>query len=109
MSVTGVDTILKNLDMYNDSMMNKASMGMALAIGEAENMAKQSAPWKDRTGNARNSITGSGPVTKNDRIVTALAIGMFYGVYLELSNGGKFRVVWPTIEFVASKLPSYLK
>jgi hypothetical protein len=97
------------MDKYTDTMMRKASDGMGRAIGEAENYAKQTAPWTDRTGNARNSITGSGPITEDGTIKTALAIGMFYGLYLELSNGGRYRVVWPVIEAIGSQLPKYLR
>lgn len=84
-------------------------LAMGAAMAEAEAQAKLTAPWTDRTGNARNSIGGYSPVEGGQgKVVGVLSIGMFYGVFLELSNGGKYRIVWPTLEWEGARLPLWL-
>jgi hypothetical protein len=71
--------------------------------------ARINASWEDRTGNARTGLFGavdsgshneSGQVTViSSRVVKIyLAHTMDYGVYLELSHGEKYAIIWQTIE-----------
>lgn len=109
MKLIGVDTFKRNLDAFDKSLILKVAERMEMAITEAENTAKIGAPWRDRTGNARASITGSGPEISSDKIVTALCIGVYYGVFLELCHFGKYRIVWPTLEWIRTRVPLYMK
>jgi hypothetical protein len=85
--------------------------------------ARRNAPWTDRTGNARSGLffvfeasgmpTVYGEVTQqsanlNQRgaqfdtaadgtLVIWLSHTMYYGVYLELANGGKYAVILSTL------------
>ena len=65
------------------------------SIFEAE--AKTNAPWTDRTGNARQGLSGGAEID-GDSIVIYVAHSMEYGIYLELSNAGKYAILKPTIE-----------
>lgn len=66
------------------------------AMVEGESMAKANAPWTDRTSLARNSINST--VERGDESARGyLAIGAEYGVYLELANAGKHRIILPTL------------
>lgn len=105
----GIGEVNANLDKMEKGVINNVAEAMEMAITEAENSAKMNAPWTDRTGNARNSITGSGPEIKQDIITTALCIGVYYGVFLELCHNGKYRIVWPTLEWIRTRMPSYFK
>jgi len=105
----GISDVKAAMNAWSAQMMVQAQNGLEAAIGQAEAEAKRNAPWTDRTGNARKSITGSGPEVSATRMRAALAIGMYYGVFLELSNGGKYRIVWPTVLQVGSRLPDYLR
>lgn len=96
--ITGVQQLQGNLDKFGKDALSKITTVMEYTITESEQYAKSAAPWTDRTGNARNSITGSGPTEKGKNIEAYLAIGMFYGVYLEMGFQGRFRVIWPTLE-----------
>ena len=108
MRLEGVENVKNNIKKYGDQTINKLADGLGMAITEGENTAKNTAPWTDRTGNARNSITGSGPTVSSDRIRTALSIGVHYGKYLELCNFGKYRIVWPTLEWLATRINTYI-
>lgn len=103
MSLQGVDTILSNLTKYESDMMDKMTDRMDVAMIQTENQSKRGAPWKDRTGNARNSIFGRA-TKESTRIIGYHGIGMPYGVFLELSNQGKYRIIWPTMDWLRGKL-----
>lgn len=96
--LVGTDKLMKNMDAFKLQVVGKVENAMEKTIMESESEAKREAPWTDRTGNARNSITGTPPNRNAMRIQSHLYIGMFYGVFLELSNRGKYRVIWPTLE-----------
>jgi len=97
-----------NLDILDRNVHNRAKEIMDYTMTDATSYAKRTAPWKDRTGNARRSIDH---LTKSfsQLIVGVIGIGVFYGKYLELSNGGKYRVIRPTIDVYRSKLLQNLK
>jgi hypothetical protein len=107
LKLSGLDSFLSSLDGFRTKSLAGAEMGMEAAMAEAEATSKMSAPWTDRTGNARNSIGGY-QTKEMDRVVGILSIGVFYGVFLELCNGGKYRTVWPTLEWEAVRLPLWL-
>ncbi len=90
--------------------------------------ARQRATWQDRTGNARSGLfyafegAGLPPIfgqisgvpalstqqTQTDSAAPFTAViwlshTMYYGVFLELSNGGKYAIIMSTIE---SHLPA---
>lgn len=84
------------LSAYRDNSIRVAHQGMQVKIANDENRAKSNASWKDRTGQARNSITGS--VEQTDTAITgALAIGAEHGIFLEKAHGGNYAIIWPTI------------
>jgi hypothetical protein len=57
---------------------------------------KQDAPWADRTGKARRTLLVE--VEQDDnRIALVFSHGVEYGRYLELSNGGRYAIIGPTI------------
>jgi len=85
--------------------------------------ARQEARWEDRTGNARGGIFfavdgfGLSPITgevtpeakgemsdvaiesgDKDTLIITLGHTVFYGKYLETSNGGRYAIIMTTIE-----------
>ncbi len=95
--VGGFSEVIGNLRRFEHRVDNNLESEMDRLALDMEVDAKRGAPWTDRTGNARRSITGTS-ARQGDFLRSALAIGMFYGKYLELSNGGRFRIVRPTID-----------
>lgn len=68
----------------------------AAARMEAE--AKRNAPWTDRTGLARQTITGfSKWKWEGGKLRMGVAGNMEYSAYLEFANEGKNAVLWPTL------------
>jgi len=70
---------------------------------QVQRYAQQNAPWQDVTGAARAKLTayveqppstGSGAANLKLHLVH----GVDYGVWLELRWGGKYAIIWPTIQ-----------
>lgn len=66
------------------------------AAKKLESSAKQHAPWKDRTGHARQRLTGKVQGVQNGYKLI-LAHGVDYGVWLELAHEKRFAIIEPTI------------
>lgn len=62
-----------------------------------QNYAREHRPWTDRTGHARQRLTGSvARVTQGYQII--LAHGVDYGKWLELAHEKKYAIIQPTIQ-----------
>lgn len=71
----------------------------ALAVAWAERLeayAKVTAPWTDRTGNARRLLNGRA-VKLAMGAVLILGHGVPYGIYLERRWAGRYAVINPTL------------
>lgn len=66
----------------------------------AEAHMKQTAPWTDRSGDARNGLKAKVVVAPN-LVAIVLYHSVPYGVWLEIKNGGKYAVIDPTIQVMA--------
>ena len=77
-----------------------------------EGAARRNAPWEDRTGNARSGLfadverSGSG---RRGSVRVVLGHTMDYGVFLELSHGGRYAIVMRTLEEGAPELEGMLR
>lgn len=71
--------------------------------GEMEEYARQSAPWQDRTGNARRTLTGfcQHDEEKSKSLCVGVAGQMSYSPNLELGYGRRYAVLTPTTEAFA--------
>jgi hypothetical protein len=95
---------LKRLDPY---VMKRMAVSAHAFAPRAEKHIKETAPWTDRTSNARNSLTAR-PEIRNggEEAVVILAHGVFYGIFLEVRFSGAYAVIIPSIEVLA---PQYMK
>ena len=107
--LSGIDDMSNSLGILLKNTIENAGIALQGAIAEAEGEAKVNAPWTDRTGNARNSITGVYLGKNGGKLESALFIGMEYGVFLELANGGKYQIVWNTLEQEGTRLPLWIR
>lgn len=64
---------------------------------ELETIMKTGAPWADRTGQARSTLSAT---VENDAGIVSiiLAHGVEWGKWLELIQNGRFAIVGPTLE-----------
>lgn len=68
-----------------------------------ENYAKQNRPWTDRTGQARQRLTGWVEMF-SDKIRIHIGHGVDYGIYLELANQRRFAVLQKTVNAVSPEI-----
>ncbi len=59
--------------------------------------AKQNAPWRDRTGNARRTLKGTSFGFHFGKKCVSIVGRMYYSPDLELSYGGRYSILFPTI------------
>ena len=95
----GMDEVMRNLTNLGSRTRANARILMDVAGGRTANEAKRVAPWTDRTGHARKSIRHQ---VSEDKGGITVAVGMGdsaddYPKYLEISNGGKYRVIDPVV------------
>lgn len=58
---------------------------------------KASAPWTDRTGNARQTLSAAAQEVA-DAILIEMGYGVDYGIYLEHKNSGRYAILAPTVD-----------
>ena len=121
--VVSPEVIAKGLEDYGDKAM-VALQAVANYWGQGvQDEARENASWEDRTSNARGGLffavdgfdlgTITGEVTpeaksemgdvavesgSKDTLIITLAHTVFYGKFLELSNGGRYAIIMSTIE-----------
>ena len=68
-----------------------------------ESDARIGAPWQDRTGAARNCITGRAE-RRGTVFTITLSGNVRYLVYLELAHGRKWAALWPAMQRDAERI-----
>lgn len=117
------EQLIPNIEEYGNKAL-VAVQAVATYWGQQiQDDARINASWMDRTGNARGGIFfavdgfGMNPVTGEvtpdaksemsdiaiesgdaDTLIITLGHTVFYGKFLELSNGGKYAIIMSTIE-----------
>ncbi len=72
--------------------------GLSAVADSMEADAKRDAPWTDRTGNARRTMTGFVTCEDDSTLVVGVAGHMHYSPDLELRHGRRFAVLVPTVD-----------
>ncbi|MEG0579570.1 MAG: hypothetical protein RR490_06605, partial [Niameybacter sp.] len=98
MNTSGLE---KGLSMFEDRADMAVGMFAEISALQLQNDARVNAKWTDRTGAARQRLTGSaGKVAKGYRLT--LAHGVDYGIWLELAHEKRFEVIEPVIRFTGT-------
>jgi len=115
--------VAKAIEAYRERALAAVQAVAAYCGQEMQNAARSNAPWQDRTGNARSGLFfavdgfGLSPIVgkvgsvkggesgdktvisgSKDRLILTLGHTMYYGKFLETSNGGRYAIVMSTIE-----------
>lgn len=73
-------------------------MLMQTAATKMERWAKENAPWTDRTGQARQRLTGQAYWEDKNIVVAAIAHQVDYGIWLELAHQRKYAILEKALE-----------
>ena len=97
---------MKDLENGIDSFMGKSEAAIKMyaetSALKLQNYAREKRPWTDRTGHARQRLSGySGKVAKGYKLY--LAHGVDYGLWLELAHEKRFSIIPQTLQHVGSK------
>ena len=128
------DELIPNIEKYGQKVL-AAVQAVATYWGQSiQDQARLGAVWEDRTGNARGGLFfavdgfGLAPLTGEvtpeakremsdttvesgdaDTLIITLGHTVFYGKFLELSNGGRYGIVMSTIEKNLGELEALLR
>lgn len=98
MPITGLDGILANMDVYEQKIYTAMHNVAAYFAPIVESEAKSNATWVDRTGNARQGLTGFVEDVSATVVLLVLQHKMDYGTWLEIRNSGRYAIILPTLE-----------
>lgn len=71
---------------------------------EIEAYMKSEANWTDQTGEARRTLHSEVVNVAGEMVIIILGHGVDYGTYLELSNAGRYSIVFPTMDKYIPKI-----
>lgn len=97
------DGIGPTLEVMTEVAVTRATAVMEESAGLVEDYAKANAPWTDRTGDARNSLTAEAD-EDFEGISIILSHGVDYGYWLELIQNGNFAIIMPTLEALGPEI-----
>lgn len=85
--------------------LQRALMGvMRYWDGPVEQHIKTSAPWTDRTSNARSGLAANAVQETESLFHIIMTYSVDYGIYLERANDGKYATIIPTLPVYGPKV-----
>lgn len=88
--------VVDGLNNFETSAKSKVRVYANTVAKDLEGHIRENRPWTDRTGQARQRMTGYvQETTKGFRII--IAHGVDYGIWLELAHEKRFAILEPTI------------
>lgn len=94
------DRLIENLEDGDNRFQKGVDRIVRKTSREAQKYAKKNAPWQDHTFGARQGLYSEYENAPGLWRIT-VGHGVYYGIYLETHNGGKFAIIMPTIEYIA--------
>lgn len=98
------DTLSENLRTLGDRLDNMIALSTDFQATRAEAHARQTAPWTDRTTNARNGLSAETEHESRRRHTIVISHGVSYGFWLEVRWAGRYAVVMPTSILIGREL-----
>lgn len=92
-----ISGVLKGMAEHQIKVQKGVELYARTSAKKLEKEAKNKAPWTDRTGLARSTITGDAEMRGNKAVIS-LSGNMDYSIFLEEARGGKYAVLKPTID-----------
>lgn len=100
-----ISKVLKGLDAFSTRADGAFRIYAETVAKDFESYAKEHRPWTDRTGRARQGLTGYVKRIDNGyRVIIAHTVD--YGIWLEMAHEKRFAILEPTVRL---KGPSAIK
>jgi hypothetical protein len=110
---TGLPLVLARLGVWQRSLEGAMADGMREWAALVEREMQQNARWQNRTGHARAALraylmgddprkpefaTEDPPAVNAGKDLVVIVTGlMYYNIFLELKDSGRFAIMWPTV------------
>lgn len=95
--------LAKDLNLFGKNIKTVIHQMLDTTFEDMVNYAKTNAIWTDRSGNARRSIAKE-DLSEGDTVLFYLTIGVDYGIWLEVANDGKYKILQPTMTIYEPKI-----
>lgn len=106
-TLTGVDRLAKSIEQHDLKVKRVIAGQFIRAKGDAEEFARNNAPWTDRTGNARSGLHADVNVIDQGKAFELIvAHSVNYGIWLEVRFSGKYAIIQPTVDYIGAVLIS---
>ncbi len=92
-----LDDLAKKVKEYGEKLIKALHELGDYFAGVLEGYAKENAPWTDRTGHARQGLTGVAQKAAAG-VVIVLYHKATYGIWLEVANAGTYGIILQTLE-----------
>jgi hypothetical protein len=93
---TPPSALIANVEAYGQRVQRAVAAVGQLLAPKIEAYAKANGPWTDRTGQARQGLTAISEASV-DLVTVYLYHGAEHGKWLEIANGGRYRVIIPAL------------
>lgn len=97
MPLEGMDEIQANLKRLGEQMIERAGKAADEIASLLESYSKSHAPFKDQSGNLRQSIRGTWEHVRRDVFRVILSASMEYAAFVELLHQGRYAYLWPAV------------
>ena len=108
---TGLQAMGDALEAWEGGIYNDLHQAAEKLAEDMVAYAQENAPWEDRTGNARAGLQSYVVWTGETQFTIFLSHGedIYYGVWLEVMQGGRFAILVPTLEHFAPQFSGYVR
>lgn len=96
-------TLVPRVDAYGSELMSALGRLLDYFAARIEAYAKQNARWTDRTGAARQGLRAFAETTAAGAVLY-LVHSAAHGIWLELSQGGRYAIIGTTLESFYSQI-----
>ena len=100
--------IVANLREFDKKLERRVDVLMDYEAAYATSYIKSTAPWTDRTGAARTGLIAISNNLGSGSFELLMSYSVYYGIYLELANNGRYAVIGPAMRIIGEKIMSDL-
>ena len=93
----------KNLRQFNDKLNRNVAAVMDYNAAYTTTWLKTNAPWTDRTSAARTGLITL-PFNSGNQHELLMAYSVYYGIWLEIANSGRYAIITPGMRIVGAKV-----
>ncbi len=93
----------RNLERFGDRLNRQVAAVIDYNAAYTTGWLKANAPWTDRTSAARTGLVAL-PFSQASQHEILMAYSVYYGIWLEVANSGRYAVITPAMRIVGEKV-----